>query len=243
MLSTAPQTTCSCCGAASSSLKRCGGCHAVSYCSVDCQRSHWKAGHKTACIASKSTAAFPVRGQPAGTQERPPRAPRTPLPAGTPVSPEERVAPLLDELRTTMAGSETRRLLVIELSELLTAEAGNKRVANEFLDAEGPEVVYDISSSMRGNWMADAKNGTMSRRSSRVRVPSWQCHSSHPSAAWRRVSKMLRCARVARHRAIPRREVTSRGGSMPRAYPQQRGCGAAVSLGRGRLFCGIHHPG
>ena len=149
MLSTAPQTTCSCCGAASSSLKRCGGCHAVSYCSVDCQRSHWKAGHKTACIASKGTAAFPVRGQPAGTQERPPRAPRTPLPAGTPVSPEERVAPLLDELRTTLAGSETRRLLVIELSELLTAEAGNKRVVNEFLDAEGPEVVYDITSSMR----------------------------------------------------------------------------------------------
>ena len=244
MLSTAPQTTCSCCGAASSSLKRCGGCHAVSYCSVDCQRSHWKAGHKTACIASKGTAAFPVRGQPAGTQERPPRAPRTPLPAGTPVSPEERVAPLLDELRTTLAGSETRRLLVIELSELLTAEAANKRVVNEFLDAEGPEVVYDISSSMRGNWMADGKNGTMSRRSSRVRVPSWQCHSSLPSAAWRRVSKSkLRCARVASHRAIPPREVTSRGGSMPRAYPQQRGCGAAVSLGRGRQPCAIHHPG
>ena len=64
--------------------------------------------------------------------------------------------------------------------ELLTTEAGNKRVVSEFLDAEGPEVVYDISSSMRGNWMADAKNGTMSRRSSRVRVPSWQCHSTPP---------------------------------------------------------------
>ena len=71
------------------------------------------------------------------------------MPAGAPVSPEERVAPLLDELRTTLAGSETRRLLVIELSELLTAEARNKRVVNEFLDAEGPEIVYDISSSMR----------------------------------------------------------------------------------------------
>jgi len=60
--------------------------------------------------------------------------------------------------------------------------------------------------------MADGKNGTMSRRSSRVRVPSWQCHSSHPSAAWRRVStSKLRCARVASHRAIPPREVTSRG--------------------------------
>jgi len=56
---------------------------------------------------------------------------------------------LLGELRTTLAGSETRRLLVIELSELLTAEAANKRVVNEFLDAEGPEIVYDISSSMR----------------------------------------------------------------------------------------------
>jgi len=182
-LSTAPQTTCSCCGAASSSLKRCGGCHAVSYCSVDCQRNDWKAGHKTSCTVSKGTAAMPVRGQPASTQERPPRAPRAPrapVPAGTPVSAEERVAPLLDELRTTMAGSDTRRLLVVELSELLTTGAGNKRVVSEFLDAEGPEVVYDISSSMRGNWMADAKNGTMSRRCRRVKVPSWQCHSSLP---------------------------------------------------------------
>ena len=213
-LSTAPQTACSCCGAASSSLKRCGRCHTVSYCSVDCQRNDWKAGHKTACTVSDGTAAMPVRGQPASGQERPPRAPRAPVPAGTPVSAEERVAPLLDELRTTMAGSDTRRLLVVELSELLTAEAGNKRVVSEFLDAEGPEIVYDISSCMRGNWMADAKNGTMSRRSGRVTVPSWQCHSSLPRppgagspGTW------LRCALGASHRA---------------AQGPTGGCGAAL---------------
>ena len=164
MLSAAPQTTCTCCGAASSSLKRCGRCHAASYCSVDCQRNDWKAGHKAACIVSDGAAAMPVRGQPAGAQQHPPRAPEQQPPAA-PGSAEERVAPLLDELRTTMAGTDTRRLLVVELSEMLTAEASNKGVVREFLDAEGPEIVYDIQSCMRGNWVADAKNGTMSKLS------------------------------------------------------------------------------
>ncbi len=30
-------------------LKRCSGCHAVSYCNSECQRKHWRAGHKAAC--------------------------------------------------------------------------------------------------------------------------------------------------------------------------------------------------
>lgn len=182
MTSVAPQTACTCCGAASDSLKRCGRCHAVSYCSVDCQRRDWKAGHKSACTVSDGAAAFPVRGQPASAQERPPRAPEPP--AGTPVSAEERVAPLLDELRTTMAGSETRQRLVVELSEILTAEASNKRVVREFLDAEGPEVVYDIQSCMRGNWMADAKNGTMSRRSRRLRERRLVGDTARTLASW-----------------------------------------------------------
>ena len=84
---------------------------------------------------------------------------------------EDRVAPLLEELRETTAGSDTRRRLVVELSDLLAAEAKNKRVVREFLDAEGPEVVYDIQSCMRGDWMADAKNGTMSRLSKLGSIP------------------------------------------------------------------------
>ena len=35
------------CGA-TTGLKRCSGCHAVRYCSVECSRAHWRA-HKTEC--------------------------------------------------------------------------------------------------------------------------------------------------------------------------------------------------
>ncbi len=31
------------------SLKQCGGCRAVRYCGADCQRAHWRAGHKAEC--------------------------------------------------------------------------------------------------------------------------------------------------------------------------------------------------
>ncbi len=30
-------------------LKQCGGCRAVRYCGADCQRAHWRAGHKADC--------------------------------------------------------------------------------------------------------------------------------------------------------------------------------------------------
>ncbi len=30
-------------------LKQCGGCRAVRYCCADCQRGHWRAGHKAEC--------------------------------------------------------------------------------------------------------------------------------------------------------------------------------------------------
>lgn len=30
-------------------LRACSQCHTVSYCSVDCQRQHWRAGHKLSC--------------------------------------------------------------------------------------------------------------------------------------------------------------------------------------------------
>jgi len=34
-------------------LLTCSGCHCVSYCNADCQRSHWKAGHKLMCKMRK----------------------------------------------------------------------------------------------------------------------------------------------------------------------------------------------
>lgn len=105
-------------------------------------------------------------------QETQPSAPASaPEVPTAPVAPEERVGPLLEELRQTQAGSDTRKELVVELSDLLTAHANNRDVVNEFIDAEGPETVYDIESCMRGNWMADAKNGTMSRLSSLSSIP------------------------------------------------------------------------
>ena len=31
----------------------CGGCGDISYCSKECQKSHWKSGHKSSCKAYK----------------------------------------------------------------------------------------------------------------------------------------------------------------------------------------------
>ena len=40
-------------------MQLCGGCRAVRYCSTECQRLHWRAGHKQACggAGSASSAA------------------------------------------------------------------------------------------------------------------------------------------------------------------------------------------
>ena len=47
---------CASCGAESgpgaAALKPCSRCKAVSYCGKECQRAHWKAGHKAACNSS-----------------------------------------------------------------------------------------------------------------------------------------------------------------------------------------------
>ena len=47
------RTTCAWCnkGGGKLSLSRCGGCKSVSYCSAECQRTHWKKGHKQECAA------------------------------------------------------------------------------------------------------------------------------------------------------------------------------------------------
>ena len=39
-------------GPGGAALKPCSRCKAVSYCGKECQRAHWKAGHKAACNSS-----------------------------------------------------------------------------------------------------------------------------------------------------------------------------------------------
>lgn len=88
-----------------------------------------------------------------------------------------RVAELLAELRPTLAGSEERRVCVVEL--LTTLQTGSalgtareqRAVARAFVDHAGPEVVYEMESSMNGNWITDAKNGTMQKLSDITRLP------------------------------------------------------------------------
>lgn len=61
--SLAKERACAQCGAVEEAgrkerLKKCTGCRTVSYCNVDCQRAHWRAGHKAACqAAGKANAA------------------------------------------------------------------------------------------------------------------------------------------------------------------------------------------
>lgn len=42
---------CSFCGQRSPDLLRCNRCKEVYYCSKDCQRGHWRAGHREQCVA------------------------------------------------------------------------------------------------------------------------------------------------------------------------------------------------
>ncbi len=39
-------------------LKKCSRCQMVRYCSVNCQRIHWLAGHKSECVEAKATDTF-----------------------------------------------------------------------------------------------------------------------------------------------------------------------------------------
>ena len=41
---------CARCGTAAGKLRRCGRCKGACYCSVECQRAHWKV-HKDGCVA------------------------------------------------------------------------------------------------------------------------------------------------------------------------------------------------
>jgi len=51
-LNAPPQTQCACCGCGAENdmkLKPCPRCKGPLYCGKDCQRAHWKKGHKECC--------------------------------------------------------------------------------------------------------------------------------------------------------------------------------------------------
>jgi hypothetical protein len=49
--------------------KVCGGCKLVRMCSAECQRQHWKAGHKKVCKALAAAAAATVEGGEASSKK------------------------------------------------------------------------------------------------------------------------------------------------------------------------------
>jgi len=99
-------------------------------------------------------------------------------------SEDERVKQIVEVLKPTLAGSELRRALVEQLHELLStvsqtgSDAVQSATARAFADAKGPQVLWEMESSMRGNWVADAKNGTMSRISKIFELPGAVCKAA-----------------------------------------------------------------
>jgi MYND finger len=47
------------CGKVAATMKRCTGCHLVSYCSAACQKTSWK-DHKASCKAMAAAAGTPI---------------------------------------------------------------------------------------------------------------------------------------------------------------------------------------
>ncbi len=43
-------------------LKQCGGCRAARYCGADCQRAHWREGHRAECRALAAAAVAAENG-------------------------------------------------------------------------------------------------------------------------------------------------------------------------------------
>ena len=87
--------TCAGCGALGSGFSRCGRCKMTLYCSVNCQKKHWKGGHKQQCSAVKDQAKIPKKNK----SDREPGAPAPPRPAPRADGPSEQFA-----RKTTMNG-------------------------------------------------------------------------------------------------------------------------------------------
>ena len=99
----------------------------------------------------------------------------------------------LAQLRPTKAGTDERKHLVEALHEALTDVSGRtgkqqRALVRAFVDSDGPEIVYEMESSMTGNWMIDAKNGTMKRLSSIGRLPG---PIGQAVCAYRRVAEKI----------------------------------------------------
>ena len=83
---------------------------------------------------------------------------------------------IIPKLGQTVAGSEERLTLVKELAELLQEASERpgkqqRKLCRAFVDAGGPETLYHLESSMAGNWVLDAKNGTLKHLSNMSRLP------------------------------------------------------------------------
>ena len=78
--------------------------------------------------------------------------------------PDEAVARILTRIRASAAGSAERFDDVTALHALCAAERPPKELkalARAFIGEEGPEGLYDVLSGMRGDWMGDARRGTL----------------------------------------------------------------------------------
>lgn len=64
---------CAQCQNTTGTLQRCAGCRTVQYCSRDCQRLHWRAGHKDECIR-RDRSVNPTPASSSTAQEAPARA-------------------------------------------------------------------------------------------------------------------------------------------------------------------------
>ncbi len=158
--------------------------------------------------AAERPAARPVE-RPAERPAEPPAGPPAEPPAGPPVErpseaagdvamadaqtdPAERVAEICEGLGATQAGSDERRDAVAELLQLLRAaseapKAEQWAVARSFVDSDGPATLYSIESCMQGDWMADARNGTLQKVSMVRRLPG---PIGQSLASYRQVAEM-----------------------------------------------------
>ena len=91
-------------------MLRCSRCKRATYCSTHCQRTHWRDGHKRACIA-------PARDAPPAANEAPAPNAAEPKGAATGAATAPRGTKRLSRPRRAPARRRRRRALVVE-SEL-----------------------------------------------------------------------------------------------------------------------------
>jgi len=108
-------------------MLRCSRCKRATYCSTHCQRTHWRDGHKRACIA-------PARDAPPAANEAP--APNAAEPKGAATGSAGREASVSTETRAP-APAPARRALVVE-------SESDESDASDASDASDSEAEADI---------------------------------------------------------------------------------------------------